>query len=270
MLVRRAHDRLHVGGGCRDRPRRRAAGRRPASCSRHSAGLSRRERLTPSAPSAPAIAAKNASKFAESWKPRCVAGRCDRSPDAVGIGVGDRRRSGRRVLRQCRAARAAGSRRGRSTKAGGIGPPVAQSSNSTVCTIGAEREARDLHHAAEIAGRDDVRIDAVDMRGFALRRAPWRCRAAADCRCRRSRSRNAPPVRRAPRNRRARVTAVADANPPEERHVRHRRKGGQGAQDRRFEHPRRDRDRGRRRTLRGASGARRRPTPILLLPSSRR
>jgi ATP-dependent RNA helicase SUPV3L1/SUV3 len=35
--------------------------------------------------------------------------------------------------------------------------------------------------------------------------------------------------------------ATADANPPEERHVRHRRKGGQ---DRRFEHPRRERDRG--------------------------
>jgi ATP-dependent RNA helicase SUPV3L1/SUV3 len=34
--------------------------------------------------------------------------------------------------------------------------------------------------------------------------------------------------------------AATDANPPEERHGRHRRKGGQ---DRRFEHPRRDRER---------------------------
>jgi hypothetical protein len=35
------------------------------------------------------------------------------------------------------AVRAAGSRKGLPLMAGGIGPPVAQSNNSTVCTIGA-------------------------------------------------------------------------------------------------------------------------------------
>jgi ATP-dependent RNA helicase SUPV3L1/SUV3 len=39
------------------------------------------------------------------------------------------------------------------------------------------------------------------------------------------------------------VHATTDANPQEERRVRHRRKDGQGAQDRRFDRPRRDRER---------------------------
>jgi hypothetical protein len=42
------------------------------------------------------------------------------------------------------------------SSAGGRGPPVAQSSNSTVCTMGIVGPRSDLHHAADIAGRDDV------------------------------------------------------------------------------------------------------------------
>ena len=57
----------------------------------------------------------------------------------------------------------AGSRRRRSARAAGSGPPVAQSSSSTVCSDRHRRVAADLHHAAEIAGRDDVRIDALRM-----------------------------------------------------------------------------------------------------------
>ena len=45
----------------------------------------------------------------------------------------------------------------------GTGPPVAQSSSSTVCTIGMAVPLRDLRHAADIAGGDHVRPDALDI-----------------------------------------------------------------------------------------------------------
>ena len=65
-------------------------------------------------------------------------------------------------------ARTAGSRRGRSHEGGRhrpAGGPVEQFDRVHDRGRG---EARDLHHAAEIAGRDDVRIDAVDVGGLAL------------------------------------------------------------------------------------------------------
>ena len=56
-------------------------------------------------------------------------------------------------------------------RAAGFGPPVAQSSSSTVCTIGMPVPRRDIADAAEIAGGDDVGPQALDVGHLAVAQA---------------------------------------------------------------------------------------------------
>ena len=86
-------------------------------------------------------------------------------PVGIGIGGGD---DWSPRCRRGRAARATGSRKRAARKRRrhrAAGRPVQQFDG-----VHDRRLAKraDLHHAAEIAGRDDVRIDAGDMRGLAF------------------------------------------------------------------------------------------------------
>ena len=87
------------------------------------------------------------------------------------------------------AAAAAADRRG-------IGPPVAQSSSSTVCTTGSGASPRELGDAADIAGGDHVGAGQRDVGELAVAQRRRPVPAAADCRCRPSRSTDGLPARR--------------------------------------------------------------------------
>ena len=92
----------------------------------------------------------------------------------------------------------------------GIGPPVAQSSSSTVCTTGTARRG-ELGDAADIAGRDEVGARSVRYWRACGRAAVRRSPAAAGCRCRPSRSTDAPRGCRPARTRRLASSAFGSA-----------------------------------------------------------
>ena len=58
-------------------------------------------------------------------------------------------------------------------------PAVAQSSNSTVCTMGTPAPVADLHHAANIASGDHICVQSADRRNLAFFQGSWRFLAAA-------------------------------------------------------------------------------------------
>src|SRR3984957_70317 len=133
--VRRAHDQLHVAGRGRVDD---ASGR--AIAARHRVLAVTADRLFR------AIDAVGAERTGNGGEKRFEIRRCHGSPlftpfslpHQMPVGLGSAA-TGALVASSCAAGarRTAGSRKRVAVSAGGIGPPVAQSNSSTVCTIGA-------------------------------------------------------------------------------------------------------------------------------------